>query len=152
MEICLLLSSRLFIAWLICQHLGWKRHVPPNHLLTVNRLHGITSQKITSLISLSSCKELSMAQFSHKNIRTWTAISALNLVPCILYSSAVKFYAWFRSYFKLIKRKLRGLSPRVNYTDRTNDRLLSAKLVPTLRIEGATWSAWRIPTAVFTNF
>jgi hypothetical protein len=42
-------------------------------------------------------------------------------------------------------KKLRGLSP--------SDRRLSAKLVSTfLRIEGATWSAPRIPTAVFSAF
>jgi hypothetical protein len=32
---------------------------------------------------------------------------------------------------------------------RPSDRRLSAKWLP-LRIEGATWSAWRIPTAVFS--
>jgi hypothetical protein len=47
------------------------------------------------------------------------------------------------------KTKLHGLSPRVNYTDwataacRRSDCQL-------LRIEGAMWSAWRIPTAVFS--
>jgi hypothetical protein len=47
------------------------------------------------------------------------------------------------------KTKLHGLSPRANYTDwvtaacrRSNCQLL--------RIEGATWSVWRIPTAVFS--
>jgi hypothetical protein len=47
-----------------------------------------------------------------------------------------------------INYKLRGFSPRANYSDRR----LSAKLVSILRIEGATWSAWRIPTAVFSDF
>jgi hypothetical protein len=46
---------------------------------------------------------------------------------------------------------LHGLSPRANYTDwaaaacRQSDCQL-------LRIEGATWSAWRIPTDVFLVF
>jgi hypothetical protein len=50
---------------------------------------------------------------------------------------------------KKLKTKLHGLSSRANYTDRATaacrrrDRQL-------LRIEGATWSAWRIPTAVFS--
>jgi hypothetical protein len=36
---------------------------------------------------------------------------------------------------------------------RPSDRRLSAKLVPTFcGLEGATWSAWRIPTAVFSDF
>jgi hypothetical protein len=48
-----------------------------------------------------------------------------------------------------LKKKLHGLSPRANYTDRAIAacRRNDCKL---LRIEGATWSAWRIPTAVFS--
>jgi hypothetical protein len=34
----------------------------------------------------------------------------------------------------------------------SNDCRLSTKLVSNLRIEGATWSARRIPTAVFSDF
>jgi hypothetical protein len=47
--------------------------------------------------------------------------------------------------------KLHGLSPRANYTDRATaaSRRSGCQL---LRIEGATWSAWRIPTAVFSVF
>jgi hypothetical protein len=47
--------------------------------------------------------------------------------------------------------KLNGLSPRANYTDRATAacRRSDCQLV---RIEGATWSAWRIPTAVFLGF
>jgi hypothetical protein len=49
------------------------------------------------------------------------------------------------------KSKLHGLSPRSNYTDRVTAacRRSDCQL---LRIEGATWSAWRIPTAVFSVF
>jgi hypothetical protein len=49
------------------------------------------------------------------------------------------------------KTKLRGLSPRANYTDRATAacRRNDCQL---LRIEGATWSTWRIPTAVFSVF
>jgi hypothetical protein len=47
--------------------------------------------------------------------------------------------------------KLHGLSPRASYTDRATAacRRSDCQL---LRIEGATWSAWRIPTAVFSVF
>jgi hypothetical protein len=46
---------------------------------------------------------------------------------------------------------LHGLSPRPNYTDRATAacRRSDCQL---LRIEGVTWSAWRIPTAVFSVF
>jgi hypothetical protein len=47
-----------------------------------------------------------------------------------------------------IKKKLHGLSPRANYTDRATAacRRSDCQL---LRIEGTTLSAWRIPKAVF---
>jgi hypothetical protein len=49
------------------------------------------------------------------------------------------------------KTKLHGLSQRANYTDRATAacRWSDCQLV---RIEGATLSAWRIPTAVFLGF
>jgi hypothetical protein len=48
-------------------------------------------------------------------------------------------------------KKLHGLSPQANYTDRATAacRRSNCQL---LRIESATWSAWRIPTAVFSIF
>jgi hypothetical protein len=54
-------------------------------------------------------------------------------------------------FLKKKKKKLHGLSPRANYTDRATAtcRRSDCQL---LRIEGATWSAWRIPTAVFSVF
>jgi hypothetical protein len=55
------------------------------------------------------------------------------------------------SYREQKQTKLHGLSPRANYTDRATaaSRRSGCQL---LRIEGATWSAWRIPTAVFSIF
>jgi hypothetical protein len=45
------------------------------------------------------------------------------------------------------KKKLHGLSPRANYTDR-GTAACRRSVCQLLRIKGATWSAWRIPTAV----
>jgi hypothetical protein len=47
--------------------------------------------------------------------------------------------------------EIHGLSPRANYTDRSTAacRRSDCQLV---RIEGATWSAWRIPSALFLGF
>jgi hypothetical protein len=47
------------------------------------------------------------------------------------------------------KTKLHGLSPRANHTDRATAacRRSDCQL---FRIEGATWSAWRISTAVYS--
>jgi hypothetical protein len=55
------------------------------------------------------------------------------------------------SHNSLQKKKLHGLSPRANNTDRATAacRRSDCQL---LRIESATWSAWRIPTAVFSVF
>jgi hypothetical protein len=47
--------------------------------------------------------------------------------------------------------KLHGLNPRANYTDRTTTACRRSDCQH-LRIKGATWSAWRIPTAVFSIF
>jgi hypothetical protein len=52
---------------------------------------------------------------------------------------------------KKIKKKHPGLSPRANYTDRATAACRPGDC-QLLRIEGATWSAWRIPTAVFSVF
>jgi hypothetical protein len=46
------------------------------------------------------------------------------------------------------KNKLQGLSPRTNYTDRATAACRQSDC-HLLRIEDATWSTWRIPTAVF---
>jgi hypothetical protein len=51
----------------------------------------------------------------------------------------------------LEKKNLHGLSPQANYNDRATAacRRSDCQL---LRIEGATWSVWRIPKAVFSVF
>jgi hypothetical protein len=61
---------------------------------------------------------------------------------------------WYVNTHSLNLTKLNSLafSSQGNYTDWTSDRRLSAKLVPTLRIEGVAWSAQRIPTAVGLGF
>jgi hypothetical protein len=67
------------------------------------------------------------------------------------------FWLWgFQMWQSLLlkkqqKNKLHGMSPRANYTDRAIAacRRSDCQL---LRIEGATWSAWRIPTAIFSVF
>jgi hypothetical protein len=48
-------------------------------------------------------------------------------------------------------KKTQWLQPE-SELNRPSDHSLSTKLVPTLRIEVATWSAWQIPTAVFSVF
>jgi hypothetical protein len=50
-----------------------------------------------------------------------------------------------------LKLKLHGLSPRANYTDRATAACRRSHC-QLLRIEGATWSAWRIPMAIFSDF
>jgi hypothetical protein len=47
------------------------------------------------------------------------------------------------------QHKLHGPSPRANYTDRATVACRRSDW-QLLRIKGATWSAWRIPTAVFS--
>jgi hypothetical protein len=54
-------------------------------------------------------------------------------------------------YFFTSKKKteVRGLSTRAKYTDRLTATCRRSKC-QLLRIEGATWSVWKIPTAVLT--
>jgi hypothetical protein len=49
------------------------------------------------------------------------------------------------------KKKNHGLSPRAHYTDRATAACRRSDW-QLLQIQGATWSAWRIPTAVFSVF
>jgi hypothetical protein len=59
--------------------------------------------------------------------------------------------AWTNHRNITTKNKLRCQSPRANYTDRatTACRRSDCQL---LRIKSVTWSAWRIPMAVFSVF
>jgi hypothetical protein len=50
-----------------------------------------------------------------------------------------------------LKTKLHGLSPRANYTDRAIAACRRSNC-HFVRIEDATWSAWRIPPAVLSRF
>jgi hypothetical protein len=60
--------------------------------------------------------------------------------------------AYYHEILKQTKQnKLHGLSPRTNYTDRATAACLRSDCL-LLRIEGATWSAWWIPPAVFSVF
>jgi hypothetical protein len=51
----------------------------------------------------------------------------------------------------LQNKNLHGLSPPANYTDRAT-AVCQRSDCQLLKIKGATWSAWRIPTAVFSVF
>jgi hypothetical protein len=50
-----------------------------------------------------------------------------------------------------IRKETPGLSPRANYTDRSTTACRRSDY-QLLQIEGVTWSAWQIPTAVFSVF
>jgi hypothetical protein len=65
---------------------------------------------------------------------------------CDEYCCAVLVMASYKT-----KTKLHGPSPRANYTDRATVACRRSDC-QRLRIEGAMWSAWRIPTAVFSVF
>jgi hypothetical protein len=53
------------------------------------------------------------------------------------------------AHFTKTETKLHGLSPQANYTDRLNDRRLSAKLVPTLADRGYRVVSATIPPQSF---
>jgi hypothetical protein len=121
-------------------------------------LHGVTTQKAVCYVP-------------HATFMLSLALSHEDGGHCVL-----RNMGWF---VKKLKTKLLGLSPRANYTDRATaacrrsdcqlfaDRgyhvvsvtdpselppLVGEVIANFLRIEGITWSAWRIPTAVFSIF
>jgi hypothetical protein len=114
-------------------------------------------------IPLYAVLDTSCVRVLYRNIRSSSVLSCSS----ILQSSAVfagnatcKWIVVFRflclnlsniSWFKTNKTKLHGLNPRTNYTDRATAacRRSDCQL---LWIKGATWSAWRIPSAVFSVF
>jgi hypothetical protein len=54
--------------------------------------------------------------------------------------------SWMNRNYKTHKtKKLHGLSPQANYTDRLSDRRLSAKLVPTLADRGCRVVSAMVP-------
>jgi hypothetical protein len=71
---------------------------------------------------------------------------AQNFLSSRLLSTNVKI-----RMYKNKTNKLHGLIPRANYTDRATAACQRSEC-QLLRIKGATWSAWRIPTAVFSVF
>jgi hypothetical protein len=60
-------------------------------------------------------------------------------------------YIHIRLFWNSVHKKLHGLSPREDCTDRAT-AACRRSLCQFLQIEGATWSAWRILTAAFHKF
>jgi hypothetical protein len=80
----------------------------------------------------------STERHKHSSVRYWNCSDADQTSATIQYN-------------KQNKNKLHSLSPRANYTDRATAACRRSHC-QLLRIKGATWSAWRIPTAVFSVF
>jgi hypothetical protein len=75
----------------------------------------------------------------------------LDAIICFLFNNVtyIAYYMEVKRNYVINKKNSVVLSPRANYTDRATAacRRSDSQL---LRIEGATWSAWRIPTAIFS--
>jgi hypothetical protein len=80
---------------------------------------------------------------------TWLPTMHLNIIPYLHLHISGRPLS--KTFIRRKKKQLHGPSPRANYTDRATaaSRRSGCQL---LRTEGATWSAWRIPTAVFWVF
>jgi hypothetical protein len=88
------------------------------------------SAKLVITFSVRGCNVVSVTEFTLKNYSY-----SVNLETSCCF--------WTKGLFESYK----------NSVYRPSHRRLSAKLVPTfLRLDGATWSAWWIPTAVFSVF
>jgi hypothetical protein len=80
-------------------------------------------------------------------------LSAITHFTLILLKKYFLYLCWYRvcPRVSIYKTKLHGLSQRANYTDRATAACRQSDC-QLLRINGATWSAWQIPTAVFSVF
>jgi hypothetical protein len=81
--------------------------------------------------------------FLYSSILSPVTLQLPDQPPSFLYSSILTITRTFK------QKKLRGLSPQSNYTDRAT-AACRRSLCQLLRIEGVAWSAQRIPTAVFS--
>jgi hypothetical protein len=72
-------------------------------------------------------------------------------ISCYMHSTCPTLFILLEPISLTDWTELHGLSLRANYTDRVTAacRRSDCQLV---RIEGATWSVWRIPTPVFLEF
>jgi hypothetical protein len=101
-----------------------------------------------------ACREWGMYRVSITLINQWFQEGWDNSWNLYLqkFEKKLLIFKWIILKWQTTKtNKLHGLSPRANYTDRATAayRRSDCQLVP---IEGATWSEWRIPTAVFSVF
>jgi hypothetical protein len=96
-----------------------------------------------------SCLEMLVSKRVRTKSIIWCNSGTFEECTCVnaqgLFSAVTLFACHTCSYIHDEQTKLRGLSLRANYTDRPTECQL-------LRIEGATWSVWRIPKAVFSPF
>jgi hypothetical protein len=129
-------------------HFRWQLSWPQDHRAA--RIRPI--EKFSSLIGIWTCNHPACSKVS----QPITHVSA----PFLPSQSCLSTGAWnMQITLESIitgdrhkqTNKLCGLSPRANYTDRATAacRWSDCQL---LRIKGATWSAWRIPMAVFSVF
>jgi hypothetical protein len=119
----------------------WRQNIPPN------RHERMTKHTASSLLS---------SIFSAWSVTTLLKVEDLVLILrfiniCINNEFASTVYHLIQKSLLLLLKKLHGLSPQANYTDRATAASRRSYCLR-LRIKGATWSAWRIPTAVFSVF
>jgi hypothetical protein len=122
--------------------------LPTNYSLSARNNYSWPSLRVTeSFVSISNVEKFGCKRALitiHTGVSTWSVRLVANTRLSAISASrqtalkADKKTPWPQCASELYRR---------------SDRVLSAKLVPTfLRIEGATWSAWRIPKAVFSAF
>jgi hypothetical protein len=103
---------------------------------------------LLSLISSLSQARRSL-RFNRREIRRKSILMSLPLACGRCRHSLTALFQRVDPCNVKLKTKLHGLSPRANCTDRATAACRQS-YCQLLRIDGATWSAWRIPTAVFS--
>jgi hypothetical protein len=127
----------------------WRSHVSKRQM-TMNVLHGVPSQKT----DFSMANAMIASYLPYIGINDWTNSMELSTARETTICEANRTFPsilWNLKPDQYLKKKLPGLSPRANYTDRAT-AVCQRSDCQLLRIEGATWSACRIPTAVYSVF
>jgi hypothetical protein len=140
-----------------CQLYDLKWFVTINAYIYIKVFLSVERKVSNSYMRQLHSYSINLCQEKSSRIKLQTTHHLLTGRPCFKkLSFDIRFLSLFREFWNVSLKnkktnKLHGLSPQANYTDRATAacRRSDCQL---LRIKGATWSAWRIPTAVFSVF
>jgi hypothetical protein len=144
-------SSRFSEKYSICIHLLPIRATCPTNLI----LGWVKYAKVKIFYPIGTRNPTSRSSSPQLHLTSCT-VTKFNLHFYISFAAVISEPAIYRLFTSEVPNlipislSLGGLSPWANYTERATATCRRNQCQP-LRIKGTTWSAWRIPTAVFST-